>query len=1691
MSISLKTVQEGSPVSELLNKILTFRVTGETVTTKRNTMTVLPRLPIVVFAVFLASLAGQAQGLEMLHFIDARDHARVLQNASGLKITDDGVIYVTSQEKGTILKIVDGNIEASNLSPSVFKDSDLGGIEVLPNGNLVVINEGSNRVAILSPDLKLITRFSQSGSSPGELKDPKPVATSINNNIYVGDVKNRRISVFNHQGLYLQSFGRHGSSDDDLQKPTHVSIDAQENVYVLEGPDRLSIFDMHGDLISRLKSSELKELFGSTPELSAMTTDMNGIMYLGDRVSNRISIFDWRKGEVIGVFGVFGQARSQYRDITYLSVNAKGQLAILDKNNRKIEVFQLDQTGFVAPLARDRFELGAKFDAACVAVYAFIDDKTLCIKAKDQGIVILGPDGTEQGRFAERAGNPSSIHVGDQTVAVLDKNYLHAFSHDGKHLFTIGRYGSSAGDFNQPSDVFVHGGLYYVADKGNNRLQVFAADGKFLEEIKSRQGGKKLFVEVGPIAVDSQQNLYVADGGSLGIINVINKDRELVATIAAEEEPINKVTRFYGLDIDRQDKLYTLAGTAFNEYLVKVYKDLKPFRTFGAEGDNGTLVYFERPTSISVASHTKNNVYVNDSALQKNFRFDFLEYPNAAFGLRISGNTETIDLRWSSSKSPLIANYEIQAAVDEDGPFEKVATSYQLNQSLWVSTAGKYSWFRVVSVSAHGLSAAPSAPKQNYFQRITSLYEAGELNEVVELADQLLRIAPDNAAARDILGMSLYQLKDYTRAITEFKQLENIESYHSKAIRYQVLALYQLEQYLDARALIDEMLEQSPADVEPYLICTRISLKLADAIGAVSCAEDGLALHQGNVELRYLLGRAYIEAGLAEKGLMAYRILVRTYPDRHEIRLKIAADLYELGSYEASLREYDAVLRAQPESGVAAVGKARALLNLGRNNEAKTIALKLSGRKETKGDGHYLLGKIAAQQGNHQEAVLRFTRAGNEQPEVVDLWVSLAQSYTEINQLAKAVEALATGIKYNPDAFELYLLAGEIELERQQFPEANAYLGKAIVLEPRSLLAHTLYARSLFASRNYRTATIHAEAAARIAPEDIDVLVLQADIANQQGKTGSAIEILKTAISLDAASAELQYRIGRVYQDANLFDESREHLEKAAAIRPDWADPHIALGYLYSKRRSFDDAVSAFEKAAELDPSDENQAILNVAYAERKKSLEFANNAPQLLLSDLNLHRVFSAAYKKYQDESIGSVTLQNVSTTEYGNLKLSFQIKEFMDFPTSIDIATIKGSEIREIPIKATFNNKILDVDEDTGVQVEVKLTYLRDGQKDSISLTQPMTIYGKNAIIWGDSAMVGSFVTPKDDTLRDYVRQVINTFQPDPGPLNDKLVSAMVYFSGLAAAGTSYIVDPNTPFTGLRDDQIDYVQFPRETLRLKSGDCDDLSVLLSAGLENLGIRTALIEIPGHLFLMFDTGISAVDAGLISQDSSLLVIRDGQVWIPLEATMVNTSFIEAWAEGASKYQTALAAGELEIIDLKQAWQEYKPVTLRKASYSIDLPERKRTETLVKQALNVLLVKSIDRLVLPYQTMVENDPGNISARLQIAILYARFGLYQDAEIAFEALEELAPENSAVKSNQGNLFFLQKEYTKAIYYYTQAARLDSEDGGIWINLSMAQYKAGDLKQARSSYQQAVQLNASLKKEYEAYSKLLSQ
>jgi hypothetical protein len=45
---------------------------------------------------------------------------------------------------------------------------------------------------------------------------------------------------------------------------------------------------------------------------------------------------------------------------------------------------------------------------------------------------------------------------------------------------------------------------------------------------------------------------------------------------------------------------------------------------------------------------------------------------------------------------------------------------------------------------------------------------------------------------------------------------------------------------------------------------------------------------------------------------------------------------------------------------------------------------------------------------------------------------------------------------------------------------------------------------------------------------------------------------------------------------------------------------------------------------------------------------------------------------------------------------------------------------------------------------------------------------------------------------------------------------------------------------------------------LYYRGGDCDDLSILYCSLLEVLGLDTAFITVPGHIYAAFDTGIQS-----------------------------------------------------------------------------------------------------------------------------------------------------------------------------------------------------------------------------------------
>ena len=205
---------------------------------------------------------------------------------------------------------------------------------------------------------------------------------------------------------------------------------------------------------------------------------------------------------------------------------------------------------------------------------------------------------------------------------------------------------------------------------------------------------------------------------------------------------------------------------------------------------------------------------------------------------------------------------------------------------------------------------------------------------------------------------------------------------------------------------------------------------------------------------------------------------------------------------------------------------------------------------------------------------------------------------------------------------------------------------------------------------------------------------------------------------------------------------------------------------------------------------------------------------------------------------------------------------------------------------------------------------------------------------------------------------------------------------------------------------------------------------------------------------------------------------------------MMGQSFAEAWAEGARKYNKYQQSKQLKVIALRDAWSVFKPVTLAPTSDKLTLPDKQRVAVKVQRETDLLLEKSLDRLVKPYRALVRINPDNIKARLQVAIIYAKYGLYSSANREFDEILALDSENSAVYNNRGNIYFGQQDSERAIEHYSYAEKLSSNDSGIKMNISMANYKLGQLQLASSKYREAKVIDESVSKKYAGYAKLLS-
>ncbi|WP_290875130.1 6-bladed beta-propeller [Gracilimonas sp.] len=162
----------------------------------------------------------------------------------------------------------------------LFSDFDRHGlvrpvqIETLPNGNVAVLDNQTNKVHILDINGKIITSFGGEGRGPCESLSAMQLQIS-DEAIYVVDSNQRRINQFNHEGGCVQSF----NFDTGIFR-SYVTVKDSESYFTMsmgKNGALVRLVDLHGDSTYYFGEAMGKEYRPGDLEVERRTLQRGGI----------------------------------------------------------------------------------------------------------------------------------------------------------------------------------------------------------------------------------------------------------------------------------------------------------------------------------------------------------------------------------------------------------------------------------------------------------------------------------------------------------------------------------------------------------------------------------------------------------------------------------------------------------------------------------------------------------------------------------------------------------------------------------------------------------------------------------------------------------------------------------------------------------------------------------------------------------------------------------------------------------------------------------------------------------------------------------------------------------------------------------------------------------------------------------------------------------------------------------------------------------------------------------------------------------------------------------------------------------------------------------------------------------------------------------------------------------------------
>jgi tetratricopeptide (TPR) repeat protein len=351
-----------------------------------------------------------------------------------------------------------------------------------------------------------------------------------------------------------------------------------------------------------------------------------------------------------------------------------------------------------------------------------------------------------------------------------------------------------------------------------------------------------------------------------------------------------------------------------------------------------------------------------------------------------------------------------------------------------------------------------------------------------------------------------------------------------------------------------------------------------------------------------------------------------------------------------------------------------------------------------------------------------------------------------------------------------------------------------------------------------------------------------------------------------------------------------------------------------------------------------------------------------------------------------------------------------------------------------------------------------------------------------WDDDERAAAFVTKNDPMVLQFKSAVGTNIDQAGTAVDVNLRKAMALHQALVKYGLKWLKDPNSAYESMSKTKsaVDYLQFPAQTIQLKTGDCDDLSILAAAILESAGVGTAFVTVPGHIFVALALAMTPTEAKSKFSKPDDLIFRNDKAWLPWEITELSGGFLKAWEAGAKEWRANETAGKAGFHPVQEAWKKYKPVASPASQTTVTLPAEANWTKAYTEEVKTFINLQIATRVQTLQGEIKKFPSKPEYVNRLGVLYAQYGLYDNAQTEFLKLDK--QDYIPALINLGNLAFLKPDMKTALGYYGRACKKESTNAKALLGSARANHEQENYGAAQEAYTALKKVDPTLASQY---------